>query len=179
MVDPVTRALILHRGLYLVIAGALLFVRILPLHTQAGGWPGPDLLLALTLAWVLRRPEYVPALIVAGVFLMEDFLLWRPPGLWAAIVLGATEILRRREASLRDMPFAVEWALVAALLAGMLLADRFALGLFMVPQAGLGQSILQGLSTALAYPVVVWLMGRTSTLRKAAPGETDEMGRLR
>jgi len=42
-------------------------VRILPLSTEPGSVPGPDVVLCLTFAWVLRRPEYVPALLIAAV----------------------------------------------------------------------------------------------------------------
>ena len=42
-------------------------------------WPGPDLIaVRLTLAWVLRRPDYVPALLIALVVLVEDLLLHAP-----------------------------------------------------------------------------------------------------
>ena len=58
-------------------------------------WPAPDLMLALTLAWVVRRPDLLPAPLIAAYFFVEDILMMRPPGLWALIVLGATEFLRR------------------------------------------------------------------------------------
>ena len=43
---------------------------------------GPDLLIAFAFAWSLRRPEYVPSLLLALLFLLADLLLQRPPGLW-------------------------------------------------------------------------------------------------
>jgi rod shape-determining protein MreD len=48
--------------------------------------------------------------------LLADLLFLRPPGLWAAIVVLGHEFLRNREQGLRDMPFFVEWGLVASLL---------------------------------------------------------------
>jgi rod shape-determining protein MreD len=56
-----------YRGLYAALAFALLFLRMLPLGSVAGAWPGPDLLVCLTFAWVLRRPDYAPVLLVAAV----------------------------------------------------------------------------------------------------------------
>ncbi|NCU20454.1 rod shape-determining protein MreD, partial [Candidatus Falkowbacteria bacterium] len=59
MIDPITRQQLWHIALYLAIAAVLLFLRLLPISPGTGGLPGPDLMLALTLAWVLRRPDYV------------------------------------------------------------------------------------------------------------------------
>ena len=55
---------------------------------------GPDLLIAFALAWSLRRPEYVPTLLLAILFLLGDLLLQRPPGLWALLALLACENLK-------------------------------------------------------------------------------------
>ncbi len=66
MAEGVPTAVWLCRALFAVLAAVLLFLRLLPLGSVAGGWPGPDLLMCLTFAWVLRRPDYVPALLIAG-----------------------------------------------------------------------------------------------------------------
>ncbi len=176
MVDPVSANRVGYRLVFLGLAAAVFFLRILPLSTEPVGWPGPDVLLCLALAWVLRRPEFVPAAAVVAVFLIEDMLLMRPPGLWTLLALLATEFLRDRAVVLRDIPFLVEWLLVAALVAAMLLVNRSILALAMVPQAGLGLSLAQYVSTVLAYPVVVLLSHSVLGLRKVAPGEVDELG---
>ena len=71
----------LMRALYALLAGLLVFLHLLPLDTLPPGWAGPDLFLALTFAWAVRRPDYVPPLLVAGLALMMDLLFHRPPGL--------------------------------------------------------------------------------------------------
>lgn len=177
MVDPATSQRWAYRGLYLALAAALLFLRLLPLSTEPPRVPGPDLLLCLTLAWMLRRPDYVPAIFIVAVVLLEDLLLMRPPGLWALIVLLGSEFLRDREPTMRGLPFLVEWATVAAVIAIMILVNRMVLALFMVPQSGLGLTLLQGLITLLCYPVVVGLSLMALGLRRAAPGEVDAQGR--
>ena len=96
MVDPVTRARLWHRVLFVTIAALVLLLRLLPLSPSASGFSGPDITLALILAWVLRRPEYVPVALILVVVVVEDLLLQRPPGLWPLIVLGATHWLRVR-----------------------------------------------------------------------------------
>ena len=57
MAEGVPAAVWAHRGLYAALALLMMFVRLLQLGSVAGGWPGPDVLLALTLAWALRRPD--------------------------------------------------------------------------------------------------------------------------
>lgn len=176
MIDPITRRRLSYRTLFVVIGLVLIFVRLMPVDHSPGGLPGPDLTLALTLAWVLRRPEYVPALLIVLVFLLEDIMFWRPIGLWALIVLGATEFLRRREQSLRDLPFALEWALVAGLLIAMVAVKRIVLLVTMVDQPSLGLELFQMLVTLAAYPVVVLVSRVAFGLRRAAPGEVDAYG---
>ena len=94
---------------------------------------GPDLLIAFAFAWSLRRPEYVPSLLLALVFLLADLLLQRPPGLWARIALLACENLKGRSRSLRDATFGAEWIAVAVMLAGILIINRIVLSLVLVP----------------------------------------------
>jgi rod shape-determining protein MreD len=176
MVDPVAAHRLGYRLLYVGLAAGLLFVRVLPLSAQPVRVPGPDLVVALTIVWVLRRPDYVPALLIAAVFLVEDLLLMRPPGLWAVIVLVGTEFLRSREATLRDLPFAVEWLVAGTLIAAMTLVRELVLAAFLVPQGAAGLVALQGLATILAYPLVVLLAHFGFGLRKAAPGQVDALG---
>lgn len=177
MVDPLSRQILLHRALFLGVALVVLFLRLMPLSSGASGWPGPDITLAVMLAWILRRPDYVPAALIVAVVLVEDLMFQRPPGLWALIVLGGSEFLRAREASLRDLSFALEWLTVGVLLLAMVLANRMVLALLMVPQPALGLSLLHYLATIAAYPLVVIASYIAFGLRRAAPGEVDAFGR--
>ena len=176
MADPVASARIGYRSLYLGLSALLIFLGLLPLSTLPPDWPGPDLVLCLTIAWVLRRPDYAPALSLVAVFLVSDLFAMRPPGLWALIVLIGTEFLRSREALTRDLPFALEWAMVGAVIAAMALANWLILALFMVPQIALGPVVMQLLSTLFAYPAVVALSHVFLGLRKVAPGAVDALG---
>jgi rod shape-determining protein MreD len=177
MADPLRGSVWVHRALYAGIAAALLFLRILPLGSAAGTWPGPDLLLCLTFGWVLRRPDYAPLLLVAPVLLLEDMLLMRPPGLWAAIVVLATEFLRRRGALAREINFGVEWLLVAAVMTACFFGFRLVLMLVMLPQVSLGQAMIQLIASILCYPVVVGASRLAFGVRKPATGEVDVYGR--
>ncbi len=177
MADPLLRDRLVWRAVFVAIALALFVLRILPLGAQPVSVPGPDLLLCLTFVWVLRRPDYVPAVLIAVVFLLEDMLMQRPPGLWAAIVLLGSEFLRGRESLARELPFGVEWAMVSAVLLMMMLADRLVLAIVMTPQPFFAPAFLQVLLTILAYPGVVLLSKLMLGVRKAATGEVDRLGR--
>lgn len=177
MVDPKTATRIAHRGLFLGLVVAILFARMLPLSALPARFPGPDLILCLTLAWVQRRPDYVPALLVAAVFLIEDIITMRPPGLWALVVLAGTEFLRSREALLRDLPFVVEWIATGALIMAMAILNWLVLALFLVPQAGFGAVMLQVVATIAAYPLVVLATLLAFGVRRGATGEVRMQGR--
>ena len=176
MVDPVTARIWGYRGLFLGLILALAVLRLMPMGQTAGQLPGPDLMLALVCAWVLRRPAYVPAPLVALVFLAMDLLLHRPPGLMAALVLAGTEALRSRYGTAREQPFPVEWGMVAVVLLAIAAANQLALTVLMVERPPLGLALLRALFTAAVYPVVVlvcvWLAG----VRKPSPGEVDALG---
>lgn len=177
MVDPLRVTLWVYRGLFLALAALVLFLKLLPLGSLAGNWPGPDLLLCLIFAWVVRRPDYLPVLLIGLVVLVEDFLLMRPPGLWAGLVIVATEFLRARVALTRELSFAAEWALVAAVMAGVLLAYRLAFVVVFLPQPALGFALLQTLWSVLCYPFIVAASRFVFDLRKPAMGEVDAYGR--
>ncbi|MFZ5751632.1 MAG: rod shape-determining protein MreD [Pseudomonadota bacterium] len=176
MVDPTRTVRWSYRGLFLLLSAFFVFLRILPLSTVPSSWPGPDLMLCLTFAWVLRRPDFVPALMIAAVFLIEDILYMRPPGLMALLILLGSEFLRSREPGMRGLPFPAEWAVVAVVMVTIMLVYRAVLAILVVPQGAFGFALLQVLTTILAYPVVVWVSHHLFGLRRAATGEVDALG---
>lgn len=165
MIDGMGRRKLAGMVLFALIALAFLLIRLLPLSPGTIRWPGPDLTLCLAFIWILRRPEQIPVLLIAAVFLIEDLLLMRPPGLWSAIVILGSEAARMREPRWREQPFVVEWFRVTFLIALMMFAYRFAMALFFIPRPPFGQAILQLIATAIAYPGVTlaarWLLGLT------------------
>lgn len=174
MIDQVLRRRLIGQAIYVGIVVAILFLRLLPLAPGQVHWPGPDLVLCLTLAWILRRPAQIPAATIAAVVLVEDLLLMRPIGLWAAITVLGTEAARAREARWRAQPFVVEWLRVAVLMAVMTMAARLLMLLAFVEVPPLGQVLLQWLASVAAYPLVVLscrlVMGLSRTTRREAEG---------
>lgn len=143
------------RGLYVGLGICVIFFRILPLETGTPGLPGPDIILCVTLAWVLRQPAAVPIVLIAVVFLLADILLQRPMGLWTLLALLAAEALYNRRATLTEAPFLVEMTIVAGVIPMMVVAERVILWLLMTDQPSLGLVLMEGLATIVIYPIVV------------------------
>lgn len=177
MIDPVAARLWAYRGLFVALVLVILFLRILPIGDADGGLPGPDPLLCLILAWVIRRPDHLPALLIAGVVLIEDLVLMRPPGLWTAMMVLATEFLRGRSALTRELVFVVEWLLVTGVMLAMMLAARLILALAFVDQPAFGFAFAQIAASALLYPLVCLALHFALDLRKPSTGEVDAFGR--
>ncbi len=177
MIDPVTARLWGYRALFLGLVALILFLRILPIGDADGGLPGPDLLLCLIFAWTIRRPDHLPALLIAFAVLIEDLVLMRPPGLWAAAMVLATEFLRARQALTRELVFVIEWLMVAGLMLAAMLGMRLVLALAMVDQPAFGFAFAQIAASALLYPFVCLALHFAFDLRKPSTGEIDAFGR--
>lgn len=161
---------------YLLLAFVLIAAPLLPLNTVPRAYATPDILLAVTAAWAARRPDTLPVLVVAFVFLLADFLFQRPPGLFAALVLLMTEALRRRSLRLRRGSFLGEWIAAGAAIAAVVLAHRVILAALMTPQAPLGLTLIQLILTIAAYPAVAGVAQVALGLRRPAQGEVDALG---
>jgi rod shape-determining protein MreD len=163
----------------LVAAAALMiFARLLAVDLTPGRFPGPDLFLALTFAWVLRRPEYIATVLVAALFFMMDMLLLRTPGIWTLMVVIGVEFLRRHEYGMRSQPFFIEWGVVSGVLLAMLISQRFVLAIFLVEQPPLGRALIEQISTAICYPLVVLMSGVIFGISKHQPGNEKTARRM-
>lgn len=164
------------RFAFVGLALLLIFFNLLPLETTPRRFAGPDLLLAFACAWCLRRPEYVPAISIAGVFLLADMLLQRPPGLFAMLALLGCENLKSRRRTLRDSSFAAEWFTVALIVILIMVSYRLALTLVFLPLPSLPLSLSELAMTLLFYPLIVLVTHGLMGVRKYAPGELDALG---
>lgn len=176
MVDQRPSRVWLMRGLYLCLSLFIIFVHLLPLASAPSKWAPPDLILALTFAWAMRRPEYVPALFVGGVVLLADLLFQRPPGLSAALVVIGAETLRARATANREMPYLAEWITVAGVMIGVAIAQRLMLALFFLPAPSMSLVLIQLGMTIALYPIVVLISHFAFSVRRPAPGEVDALG---
>lgn len=174
--DRSSSQLWIKRCLYVMLAFAILFLHLLPLDTQPDRWPFPDILIALTFAWVLRRPEYVPILSIAAVMLMADLLLQRPPGLMAALVVLGASYLRSAAAGMRDAGFMTEWTSVAAVITAIFILQGLIMGILSVQQAAMGRTAVQVIVTIAVYPVIVLLSQIAFGIRRPSVADTTTTG---
>jgi rod shape-determining protein MreD len=176
MAETLLSRLLLGRLVYAGCVFVLLFISLVPLGFTPALVPGPDLLLGLTFAFVLRRPDYVPIWLLVGVFFLSDILLLRPPGLWTAIVILAVEFTRLQEYRFRELAFPFEWAFVGAVMFLCLIANRLVLSLMIVPQVGFSTTMLHFLTSFAAYPLVVGFCAFLLRLHKVTPQEAIKYG---
>jgi rod shape-determining protein MreD len=113
MIDRRAATLLLKRMLYIGIGLIIIFYQLLPLKTTPPTWVGPDLLMAITIVYAIRRPAYIPIGSVALLFLFSDFILHRPPGMMSLFMVIGCEWLKRRSQHLRVATFGVEWLTIA------------------------------------------------------------------
>ncbi len=165
------------RATYLGLALMIFFVHLLPMQIMPQRLAGPDVLTALTFAWALRRPDYVPMISIAAVMLTADLLFHRPPGLWAVLVLLATEWLKPRGRQVRENTFAAEWLTAAMALLFITLIYRLVLALLIVTPGMLSLWLMQYGMTVVAYPLVAGISYLALGVRRSTPGEYDHTGR--
>ncbi|KIC37678.1 membrane protein [Ruegeria sp. ANG-R] len=166
------------RGLYVALAMFVVFLHLLPLDTKPDRLPFPDILITLTYAWVLRRSEYVPILIIAFVMFMADLLLQRPPGLLAALVVLGAAYLRAAAPGMRDAGFISEWTTVGAVITVVFALNRMILAILSVQQATLGPVVVQVLMTIAIYPLIALLSQSAFGVRRKSAADSG-MPRVR
>lgn len=176
MAELTTSRVWMMRSGYLALMAAIIFFHLLPLNTQPRQWAPPDLILAFTFAWALRRPDFVPALSVAAVMLVADLLFQRPPGLLAVCVVIGCEYLKTQFGGLTDASFAGEWASVAIVAAAIMAANRIILAIVAVDQAPFLLAVIQLVLTIAVYPIVVWVTHALLGVRKLTPSDADVLG---
>lgn len=165
------------RVMFVLLALLILFFHLLPLNPAPSQWASPDILAAVVFAWAVRRPEYVPILLVAGVMLLADMLLQRPPGLWSVLVVCAAEWLKSRERRQRETTFVLEWLTFAGTLIVITILYRAVMMVLILSPGALTLSFIQVVMTIAAYPLVVGLSYFLFGVRRAAPGDMDRLGR--
>lgn len=161
---------------FLALALLILFFHLLPLETMPRRWAPPDLLIAFTFAWSVRRPDFVPAIGVAAIMLLADFMLQRPPGLLAVLVVLGSEHLKSRFAGAGETGFAGEWFSVCLVILIVSVLYRLILTVTLVDQAQLSLSLIQMVMTMAAYPAVALLTQSVMGVRRLSPNTADTLG---
>ena len=136
-------------------AMVIIFMAVLPLDHLPGALPGPDLLLAAAIVWVIRRPDLAPLPIITVAFLMADILWMRPIGLTTAAVVVGTEYLRRNGAMTIEVPFIYEWTVAASVIAAITIGSAAVLSITGAHSPGVGALLIKLIGTIAIYPVMV------------------------
>ncbi|WP_299813076.1 rod shape-determining protein MreD [uncultured Jannaschia sp.] len=170
-----TRSVWAFRLLFVALSAGILFFALVPFGVGERAWPGPELMVCLTVAWVLRRPDYVPVWLLLPLLLLDDALLLRPLGLWTLLVFLLSEYLRRRVDHAEALPFLSELFLVAGGIVAVFVANHVALVLLLVETPPAHGQALHALATIAFYPVVA-LGSQLLGVRRLAPGELDSLG---
>ncbi|MDG2405052.1 MAG: rod shape-determining protein MreD [Paracoccaceae bacterium] len=171
MIDRRALASLFKQLLYISLGIAIIFYRLLPLETIPATWVGPDLLVAATFLYAVRRPAYVPMISVAVLFLFSDLMLHHPPGLMSLFMVLSCEWLKRRSHYLRVATFSVEWLAVAFVIVVQVVGSHIILTLTMATTTPAGLTAMQAVGTILLYPILSRLSHHVFGIHKAPTGE--------
>ncbi|MCY4542013.1 MAG: hypothetical protein OXB95_06405 [Rhodobacteraceae bacterium] len=148
-------------------------VDIQPATPLSGSFNFPNLVYCLICAWIIRSPRNAPALVVAALFLLLEVIYGLPPGLWTALMLVATELLRSVSPRLGSYSFVAEWAFVCLLFSLALLLYQLALLLTFAQAMTTVAMTKYIVSTALCYPLaaaIASLVVRRGRASDPSPG---------
>ena len=171
--DPAIARRLRAWAMFVGIAGLILFFQLLPLRTAPRALPGPDLLVCLSFAWIQRRPDFVPPLLLAGLLFLADILLMRPLGLWALLVLLGAEFLRSRQNPSVELPFLGEWAFVAVVTLSITALYALLLGMVGLENLQVAKLAVQAFMTVTFYPLVVGVTVGILNIRKPTQHEIE------
>jgi len=148
-----------HQIIYFCIGLLIIFFQILPLQTIPQTWSGPNVLLVFFAAIVSKRPEFTSSLLIASIFLIEDFFLMRPPGLMSALTVLGFNFLKRKFQNQEVNSFIFGWGNVTTCLTIILLLYYFISVLLFIPSAGIKLTLMELLMTLAIYPIFSVLIG--------------------
>ena len=148
-----------HQVVYFCIGLLIIFFQILPLQTTPQAWSGPNVLLVFFAAIVTKRPEFTSSVLVASIFLIEDFFLMRPPGLMSSLTVLGFYFLKRKFQHQEGTSLLSGWGSVTTCLTIILLLYYFISILLFIPSAGFRLTLMELIVTLALYPVFSVLIG--------------------
>ena len=148
-----------HQVVYFCIGLLIIFFQILPLQTTPQTWSGPNILLVFFAAIVSKRPEFTSSFLIAGIFLIEDFFLMRPPGLMSSLTVLGFYFLKRKFQNQERNSFIFDWGSVTTCLTIILLLYYFISVLLFIPSGGFKLTLMELLVTLALYPIFSVLIG--------------------
>ena len=165
------------RALFTALGLAFVFWKIVPFEWSPGSTPGPDIFYCITMAYVIRRPEYAPVWLIFAVFFMRDVLTLAPIGLFSLFMVVGTEVVRSNLQAFREYIFGMEWLWIASIFTVITLVQQVMLGLMLANTPRFVDQLLLILFTVLSYPVIVGIMKYGFGFDRPQPGATDAWGK--
>lgn len=141
--------------IFIFISLLLIFFRMLPLDLIVRSWTAPNFLICFMLAWSMRKPEAIPSFLIAAIFLLQDFLFQRPPGLYAALALLVCEWSKRQALLAEEFPFLIEWLTATIALVALFVGYRLILSLSLSALAPFRLSLFELIITIVSFPIIV------------------------
>jgi len=168
-----------NRALFVSLALFAILASMLPLGLSADSISMPDILVAMTFAWVVRRPDTAPYFLVVMTALFADIMLMRPIGLWAMLTLLVGEFARAQRRPLREQMFVMEWAVFALVFSVAIGGYMLALNLTFTPGPGIDLMLNHILLTVLTYPLVVGILHWVFRIRAPkTAARSERLGRV-
>lgn len=146
---------------------------IMPMGLAANAVAFPDVVFAVMVAWVIRKPASAPVILVVLLGILADALMMRPIGLWALMLLAGTEGIRLSYRMFRDIPFVLEWVYVSVLLIALLILQNLILLVSFADVYQFTDVFWHAIRTIAVYPVVVailhWALRIRATSKNKRP----------
>ena len=170
----------IYRGIFLLLGLLAIAYPILPLQFVPERWPAPELLFALTMAWVVREPKSAPFLLIALLAIIADAVLMRPMGLWALMLLIASETVRFSYRAIQERGLIMEFSLVTALIVAMLIVQNLLLWVSFSQSLDASRMLQYGVLTLLCYPVMIAFLHYIIRVRKpVTANRPDRLGKIK
>lgn len=138
--------------------------------------PIPDAIYCFSVAWLVRRPEFVLSVAVVAATFFIELMLLQTPGVWSALMLLLCEYFRRISERLRTTPFWLEWAIAAAYYSLAQVITNVALAVVFLPFAPPEVILMNCVATALLYPMFVLLTNVLFRVKKPRPANLSLFG---
>lgn len=155
---PSSWARLLRGGVFALLAWLAIAIELSP--APGGGWPTPDLLLALAIYWRLTRPGSAPAALIFVFAMLRDALSGGAIGAGALAVLLTVEVMAALGPHLRRRGVWLEWLAVALAAFAAGLGQMLLLILVFAASPSLAEVAARAGATALAYPVIAFVIRR-------------------
>lgn len=128
-------------------------ITLLPINTLY-----PEITLLITLALIIRNPDYIPFWLIFLTFILSDFLLTKPLGLNTFIILIVSEFIRRNRPAFVEMLFLSEWLFISIILLSSTLIKEILLIITLSERNTSVETIQQLGVNFIMYPIVVMLV---------------------